>query len=244
MSVLEARGLTSGYQRHPVVHDIDISVGEGQVVALLGPNGAGKTTTLLTLAGVVTPLGGELRIDGKPTRAPVHRRAMQGMGLVTEQRSVFMDLTAAENLRVGRCDVRFALELFPELEALQGRRAGLLSGGEQQMLTLARALARRPRLLLVDELSLGLAPLLVRRLLVAVRTAADEQGVGVVLVEQHASQALRIADHVHVLQRGRIVLHVTPEEVGSQLSDIYLSSGRGSSTNRERTRGAVDVSMQ
>jgi branched-chain amino acid transport system ATP-binding protein len=143
--LLVAKGVSAGYHGHPIVHDLDLVVHEGEVVVLLGPNGAGKTTTLLTLSGDLPHLSGEVVFDGKPTSAPLHRRAHAGLSFVTEERSVFMRLSVAENLRVGRTDVGRALELFPELKPLMRRRAGLLSGGEQQMLSLARALAREPK---------------------------------------------------------------------------------------------------
>src|SRR5436190_22213289 len=135
-----------------VVRDVDLHVGPGEVVALIGPNGAGKTTTLLTLAGELPPITGEVQFRGVGTKAPLFRRAQRGMGFVTEERSVFMRLTAAENLRVAGVAPADAVEVFPELGGLMGRTAGLLSGGEQQMLTLARAVAREPALLLIDEL--------------------------------------------------------------------------------------------
>jgi ABC-type branched-subunit amino acid transport system ATPase component len=224
------------------VSDVSFDIGPG-ITGLLGPNGAGKTTTLLTVAGDLPAIGGEVRVDGKPSRAPLHRRARGGMAFVTEERSVFMQLTVDENLRVGRCDAARALELFPELEPLTKRRAGLLSGGEQQMLTLGRALALRPRVLLVDELSLGLAPLVVVRLLDAVQAAAED-GVGVLLVEQHVDQALKIADHVSVLERGRIVLQGPKAEVAERVHEIeasYLDAstvGRQSNSNDHRLAGA------
>lgn len=224
---LEARGLTVGYGSRPVVHGVDLVVHSGEVVALLGPNGAGKTTTLLALAGELPLQGGEVRLNGAPTKAPLHRRARHGLAFVMEERAVFKRLSALENLRVGGVDPQVALRLFPELEKRLSLRGGLLSGGEQQMLTLARALSRNPKLLLADELSLGLAPLVVRRLLEAVRTAADEQGTGVLLVEQHVRKALQYADRVYVMRRGRIELSGTAAEMRGRLAEIedsYLTS--------------------
>jgi branched-chain amino acid transport system ATP-binding protein len=224
-ALLSARGMSAGYHKHPVVEGIDLEVRPGEVVALLGPNGAGKTTTLLALTGELTPLAGEVYFRGEKTTAPLHRRARNGLAFVTEERSVFPQLTAAENLKIGRGNTDIALGLFPELEPLMKRRGGLLSGGEQQMLTLARALSREPVLLLADELSLGLAPLVVARLLKAVRAAADEHGVGVLLVEQHVKQALRVADRVLVMRGGRIVLSGAASEVEGRLEEAYLSGG-------------------
>jgi branched-chain amino acid transport system ATP-binding protein len=224
MPLLEARGVSSGYHGHPVVRGLDLEIDAGEVVALLGPNGAGKTTTILTLAGELKPLSGTVYYAGARTTAPLYKRAKKGLGVVTEERSVFPQLTTGENLRVGRCDAEWALELFPELKELLSRRAGLLSGGEQQMLTLARALARRPKLLLVDELSLGLAPLIVKRLLNAVREAADRHMVGVLLVEQHVKHALEIADRAYVMRRGQVVLKGRVEEIQDKLEASYLAA--------------------
>ena len=236
-ALLETRGLAAGYQGSAVVRDLDLEVAPGEVVALLGANGAGKTTTLLTLAGDLPPVSGEILVDGRSTGAPLHRRASEGVALVPEERSLFKGLTGRENLRVGRADVGRVLALFPELRDKLQRRAGLLSGGEQQMLTLGRALARDPRLLLADELSLGLAPLVVDRLLLAVREAAD-RGVGVVLVEQHVSKVLAVADRVYLLSRGRVDLACTAAEAANRMAEIegsYLGRTSDSgSAERER----------
>jgi branched-chain amino acid transport system ATP-binding protein len=227
-TLIEARSLSAGYGKMAVVREVDLRVDAGEVVALIGPNGAGKTTTLLTLAGELAPLEGEVRFMGEPTRSPMHVRCRNGLGYVTEERSVIMDMSVADNLKLAAVPPSSAFALFPNLEAIMSRRAGLCSGGEQQMLSLARALGREPKLLLADELSLGLAPMIVANLLQAVRSAADERGVGVLLVEQHVRQALKIADRVHVLERGRIVLSGTSDEVAGQLDKIeasYLASG-------------------
>jgi branched-chain amino acid transport system ATP-binding protein len=217
--LLEARGLSAGYGSLAAVRELDLHVDAGEIVALLGPNGAGKTTTLKTLAGALPPLGGEVLWKGEPTRESIQRRARRGLAYVPEERSVFMGLTAAENLRVGDGPQSKAIELFPELEIHLKRKAGLLSGGQQQMLSLGRALASGPEVLLADELSLGLAPLLVQRLMRAVEAAAAS-GVGVLLVEQHARAALSVAQRVYVLQRGRVALEGTSQEILGRLDEV------------------------
>jgi branched-chain amino acid transport system ATP-binding protein len=219
-TLIEARGLSAGYGKMAVVREIDLRVDAGEVVALIGANGAGKTTTLLTLAGELSPLEGEIRFLGQPTTAPMHVRCRNGLGYVTEERSVIMDMSVADNLKLAGVAPNDAFGYFPALEKIMGRRAGLCSGGEQQMLSLARALGRAPKVLLADELSLGLAPIIVGNLLQAVRAAADERGVGVLLVEQHVRQALRIADRVYLMERGRIALTGTADEVAGQLDKI------------------------
>jgi branched-chain amino acid transport system ATP-binding protein len=237
-AVIEARGLSAGYGDVAAVRALDLRVEPGEIVALLGPNGAGKTTTLLTLAGALRPLAGEVLFDGVPTRSPLHRRARRGLALVTEERSVFMSLSTAANLRLGRGNATRARELFPELDPLWRRRAGLLSGGEQQILTLARALSGEPSVLLADELSLGLAPLVVDRLFDAVRAAAD-RGVGVLLVEQHAVRALRLADRAYVLRRGRVELTGPAGDLLERLDEIEQSYLVGAVDSEARPDGSA-----
>jgi branched-chain amino acid transport system ATP-binding protein len=224
--VLEARAVCTGYGALPVVTDLDLEVHAGEVVTIFGSNGAGKTTTLLALAGELPCQKGEVRLLGHPSRAPLHRRARRGLRFVTEERSIFPTLTTAENLRLGGGSPAKALEMVPELELLLKRPARLLSGGEQQILTLARALSGDPQVLLCDELSLGLAPLIVSRLLTAVRDAAA-RGVAVLMVEQQVRRALEIADRGYVMRRGTVVLEGTGTSLLAQIDDIeatYLST--------------------
>ncbi len=227
-TLIEAAGLSAGYGKMAVVRDLDLRVDAGEVVAVLGANGAGKTTTLLTLAGELAPMAGEVRFLGTATESPMHVRCRNGLGFLTEERSVIMEMSVADNLKLAGVSAEVACEGFPQLERLMDRRAGLCSGGEQQMLSLARALGRQPRVLLADELSLGLAPLVVTGLLKAVREAADERGVGVLLVEQHVRKALSIADRVYVMERGRIVMSGAVEEVAGQLDRIEQAYLAGS----------------
>lgn len=222
---LTARGLSAGYHGIPVVHDLDLEVRAGELVALFGPNGAGKTTTLLALAGEVKVLAGDVEYSGSPQVEPLHVRARRGLGLLTEDRAVFMSLSVRDNLRLGRGTVEDALGFFPELEPHLGRRTGLLSGGQQQMLALARILAGRPSVILADELSLGLAPLVVARLLAALRQAAGA-GAAVLLVEQHVRVALAEVDRAYVLTRGRIALSATATELRSapeSVTELYFA---------------------
>ena len=217
-----------------MVRAVNLKVQPGEVVCLLGPNGAGKTTTLLTIAGDLMPVDGLVMFNNVPTFTPMHQRVRDGgIGLVTEERLVFTKMSARDNLRIGGGSVEGALALFPELEPRLGVRGGMLSGGEQQMLALARALSRNPSILLADELSLGLAPKIVDRLLGAVRTAADERGTGALIVEQHAHKALKYADRMYLMARGQIVLALPADEAIQRLDEIEEAYLRGASETEE-----------
>jgi branched-chain amino acid transport system ATP-binding protein len=224
--VLEARGLNAGYGAVTVVRDLDLTVCAGEIVAVLGRNGSGKTTSLLTLAGAIKPVSGEVFFLGQAEKRSLDSRARRGLGLMTDDRSVFFGLSVRENLRLARGS-KAALSLFPELEAHLNQPAGLLSGGEQQMLGLAAVLSREPKLLLVDELSFGLAPRVVQRLMTALRGAAD-QGTAVVLVEQFARLALDVADRAYVLVNGRVATSGSAADLrenADELERVYLGAG-------------------
>ena len=211
--LIDVRGLHAGYGGIPVVRDLNLTVGRGEVVALLGPNGAGKTTTLLTLSGLLTPLDGEVMVLGeKVDGSKPHTIPRRGLAHVAEDRSLFFDLTVDENIKLGltgdkgsrRAAHDRAMELLPALKPLGGRLAGLLSGGEQQMLAVARALMSRPTLLLLDEPSLGLAPIIVQDLFERFKQINTDTGTTMLVVEQNAQLALGIAHRGYVLESGHI----------------------------------------
>jgi len=214
-----------------VLKGLSLEVPDGKIVALLGSNGAGKTTTLLTIAGVLPVLAGELSVLGAPVPAgKPYRVARRGLSFVPDDRGLFFSLTVAENLRVASKsrgpDTAAVLEYFPALAPRLRVRAGLLSGGEQQMLALGRALVRRPKALLVDEMSLGLAPVIVERLMPILRRLADEQGITILMVEQHVQIALEVADRAYVLQHGELVLEGEARELAAR-RDVLLESYLG-----------------
>ena len=230
-TLLSIEGLTAGYDRAAVIRNLELTVGPGEVVALLGANGAGKTTTLRVISGLVRPMSGGITFDGRDlARVSPTQRARLGIVHVPEGRGIFYGLTVAEHFRLGyrgvRPDEAAAYEYFPKLEELRTRRVGLLSGGEQQMLAVARGLARRPRLLLLDELSLGLAPVIVEGLLPVVQQYALDSGCGVLLVEQHIQLALEIADRGYVLSHGEIVLSERAEVLQAD-RELLISSYLG-----------------
>ncbi|MGW9111731.1 ABC transporter ATP-binding protein [Microbacterium sp. NPDC055683] len=204
-AVLAAEDLVAGYGVVSVLDAVSLHVAPGEIVALLGRNGAGKSTTLGALSGMIPARSGRVFLGGVERRDGPAQRARAGLSYVIEERGVLLNLTAGQNLLLGRGGVAEAVSYFPEIRAHLGRPAGLLSGGQQQMLAVARALAGRPVALMVDELSLGLAPRFVERLMDGLRRARDE-GVGILLVEQHARSALRVADRAYVLTRGQVAL--------------------------------------
>ncbi|HEY1597042.1 MAG TPA: ABC transporter ATP-binding protein [Thermoleophilaceae bacterium] len=239
--VLAIESLTAGYGEAAVLRDLDLSVGDGEVVALLGANGAGKTTTLRAISGVVQPMDGSISLQGEDLLGvSISGRARMGIAHVPENRGVFFGLTVAEHFRLGHrgehLDEDAAYRHFPALAELRDRRCGLLSGGEQQMLAVGRALARHPKLLLLDELSLGLAPLIVERLLPVVREYAKDSGCGVLLVEQHIQLALTVADRGYVLSHGELVLHDSAEVLRGN-RDLLMASYFG-----ERATASLDAS--
>lgn len=227
--LLEVNGLCSGYGDAIVLRDVSIKVDCGEIVALVGSNGAGKTTLMNTLMGLVRSEKGEIRLGKRViSREPPHRRVSFGLALVPEGRHVFPGLTVRENLLIGvyrratsqvvQRDLEWVFTLFPELEVRLSQKAGTLSGGEQQMLAIGRALMSQPSLLLVDELSLGLAPVVVDRLLLRIRQVQKDKGIAVFLVEQDVEAAFNLASRGYILENGRIVLE------GS--SDALLSDDR------------------
>jgi ABC-type branched-subunit amino acid transport system ATPase component len=227
--LMKLERLVAGYGKVSIVRDVDLEVSEGEVVALLGPNGAGKTTTILTVAGELTPLRGTVHCLGLDNKASLHERTRAGLALVTDSHAVFMRMTIAENLRVFQTTAEAVVSVFPELASHLDRRVGLLSGGQQQMLALGLALARRPSLILADELSIGLAPIIVDRLFSVLRAAADS-GVGVLLVEQHVHKALAIADRVYVMDRGRIAISGAAADLRERVDEIQASYLTGASS--------------
>ena len=239
MSALTVSGLSAGYGAAPILHDVSIEVRAGEIVSVIGANGAGKTTLLKTMAGVLRPSSGRIALDGVDIGGrPSYRVSRQGVVLVPEGRGIFGDQSVRDNLLLGAlarrdardapaiaADMERALDHFPALRERLGQAAGSLSGGQQQMLAVARGLMARPRFLLLDEPSLGLAPILVRDIFAAIRHLPAE-GVTVLLVEQMAAQALQLADRAYVLERGRIMLEGPAAEVARDPSVVQAYLGR------------------
>jgi branched-chain amino acid transport system ATP-binding protein len=218
MALLELQDVEARYGQVPALHGVSLTVEEGEVVALLGANGAGKTTTLRAVSGTVRKSGRVLYAGRDVSRRAPERLARLGVAHVPEGRGILAELTVWENLRLGayvrrNAELERAVDLFPWIEERRGQQAGTLSGGEQQMLALARALVARPRLLMLDEPSLGLAPLVVQELFRVVRTLNEDEGLTVLVVEQNASIALEVSQRAYVLEVGRVVVEGSSDEL-------------------------------
>ena len=222
MSMLSIAELRAGYGKIEVLHEVALSIEQGQIVTLIGANGAGKTTLLKTISGLIRPHGGTIDFEGESiVRRPPHRIVARGLSHVPEGRAILKRMTVLDNLRMGAYvrndgeigrDIDAVFTRFPVLAERRDQMAGTLSGGEQQMLAIGRALVARPRLLLLDEPSLGLAPKFVTRIFLTLRELKQE-GKTILLVEQNARQALQVADRGYVMERGRIVLSGSGQEL-------------------------------
>jgi branched-chain amino acid transport system ATP-binding protein len=229
--VLELRDVRAAYERIEVVHGVSLAVNAGSVVALLGPNGAGKSTTLKVAAGLLHPTSGDVILAGRRVNgASANELAKAGLCLVPEGRGVFPNLTVQENLKVATHSGRSLPDIedaafgrFPRLAERRKQVAGTLSGGEQQMLALARGLATNPAVLLLDELSMGLAPLVVEDLYEKVAGIARE-GVSILVVEQFARVVLGVADHAAIMVHGKVESFGRPDELADELHTAYLGS--------------------
>ena len=235
--MLEVRGVATFYGAIQALHGVDLDVGKGEVVTLIGANGAGKSTLLMTICGSPKARSGSIKLEGEEISGlPTHEIVRRGVAQVPEGRRIFPRMTVYENLQMGaiitdpahfQSDVDRVFTMFPRLAERREQRGGTLSGGEQQMLAIGRALMSRPRLLLLDEPSLGLAPLIVRQIFDAIARIAREEGVTIFLVEQNAFHALRLADRGYVLVNGRVRLSGTGKELlaNQEVRAAYLEGG-------------------
>ncbi len=237
MNLLEARAICVGYGNVAAVKELSLTVGEGELVCLIGANGAGKSSALKALAGMLAVSAGSIQFDGRPvTRVPAHQRVRQGIALVPEGRGIFGRLTVLENLQLGAYlrtdpravahDLEHAYELLPRLAERRRQVAGTLSGGEQQMVAIARALMSRPRLLLLDEPSMGLAPIMVRKIFEIIRRISAD-GMTLLLVEQNARLALEVSHRGYVMESGCVVLADSAAALltNSAVQQAYLGGG-------------------
>jgi branched-chain amino acid transport system ATP-binding protein len=240
--MLEIRRLHGGYGRLEVLHGLDLSVAEGELVAVIAANGAGKTTLLRTVSGLLRPTGGQVLLDGADISGrPAEKIAAAGLAHVPENRLVFPTLTVEDNLRLGgwtrrraassatAASRRLVLELFPRLGDRLSQAAGTLSGGEQQMLAVGRGIMARPKVLVLDEPSVGLAPRVVAEIMRALARLRDEENLTILLIEQNARAAFTVADRVYVMDRGRVLLEGAPAELlnDERVQHAYLGGGYG-----------------
>ena len=246
--MLEVRGLVAGYGRLEVLHGIDLVVADGQLLAVLGANGAGKTTLLRAVSGLLHPTAGTVRLGGQDvTGQPAERLAGRGLAHVPEGRLVFPTLPVEDNLTLGAYARRHdkagvaedrarVLELFPRLRDRLGQPAGSLSGGEQQMLAVGRGLMAHPRLLLLDEPSLGLAPKIVAEIMAVLARLRRDDGLTILLVEQNVHAAFSVADRVCVLDRGRVAMEGDPAALAGdpRVQSAYLGGGYAASSQEGR----------
>ena len=235
--LLSCRGVKTYYGKIAALKGVDVDVNEGEIVTLIGSNGAGKSTLMMTICGTPRARAGSIHFDGKDiTKTPVHKIAQLGISQSPEGRRIFPRMTVLENLQMGATvsdpkffdeDIARAFKMFPILEKRQAQRGGTLSGGEQQMLAIARALMSRPKLLLLDEPSLGLAPLIVKQIFEAIKELNRTEGLTVFLVEQNAFHALKLAHRGYVMVNGRITMSGTGKELLSkpEVRAAYLEGG-------------------
>ncbi len=236
--MLEVKGVTAFYGAIQALHGVDLDIARGEIVTLIGANGAGKSTLLMTVCGNPQARAGSIRLEGEDiTSLPTHEIVRRGVAQVPEGRRIFARMSVFENLQMGATladpanfqrDIDRVFTMFPRLAERREQRGGTLSGGEQQMLAIGRALMSRPRLLLLDEPSLGLAPLIVRQIFDSIGRIAREEGVTIFLVEQNAFHALRLADRGYVLVNGRVRLSGPSAELlaNSEVRSAYLEGGR------------------
>jgi branched-chain amino acid transport system ATP-binding protein len=230
--ILELRGISSGYGSTTVLRDVSINVGPGSVVAVLGPNGAGKTTLLRTCSGLLRASSGRIFLDGQDiTRVPPYKRGQRGLCHIPEGRGIFRNLTVRDNLVISvppwRKDksLDVAMEAFPILKSRAGQTAGSMSGGEQQMLAVARAYLSDPKIVLFDEVSIGLAPLVIDRIYDSMTTLSS-RGIALLVVEQYVHRALELSDYVYVVNHGTIRFGGTPDELSHDtLASEYVGGG-------------------
>ncbi len=237
MSLLQLTGVRTNYGPIEALRGVDVHVNQGEIVTLIGANGAGKSTLLMTICGQPKPASGSIMFDGQIINdLPPHETAKLGIAQVPEGRRIFPRMTVFENLQLGATlgnpahfdeDAAYCLDLFPILAKRRDQRAGTLSGGEQQMLAISRALMSRPRLLLLDEPSLGLAPLIIRRIFDVIADLNNTRGMTILLVEQNAYHALKLAHRAYVLAQGQVVLEGGGAELlaNPEVRAAYLEGG-------------------